>query len=52
MKFCSARSASDSVSVAMNSMLAISPSIPAAPLVLGFEKCEATRFLIELALPT
>ena len=52
MKFCSASSASASVWVAMNSMCSSSSSIPCAPLVDGLEKCDATRFLSDFALPT
>jgi hypothetical protein len=52
MKFCSARSASASVCVAMNSMFAISSSRSLAPRVDGLEKCEATRFFSDFALPT
>jgi hypothetical protein len=36
----------------MNSIRSISSSNPMPPRVDGAEKCEATRFLIELALPT
>ena len=52
MKFCSASSASASLSVTMNSIRSISSSRPMPPRVEGDEKCDATRFLIELALPT
>src|SRR5438067_2401628 len=49
MKFCSASSASASVSVAMNSMCPISSSRPWAPRVEGLEKCDATLFLSDFA---
>jgi hypothetical protein len=52
MKFCSASSASASVWVTMKSIRSISSSSPTPPRVDGAEKCDATRFLIELALPT
>ena len=52
MKFCSASSASASVSVATKSIVSISSSISAAPRVAGFEKWLPTRLRIELALPT
>ena len=52
MKFCSASSASASVSVAMNSMCPISSSRPWAPRVEGLEKCDATLFLSDFAFPT
>jgi hypothetical protein len=52
MNSCSAKSASASVSVAMNSMSAIWATMSADPRAPVFEKCPATRFLIERALPT
>ena len=53
MKFCSASSASASVSVATKSIWSMAATMSAAPpRVAGFEKCEATRLRIERALPT
>ena len=47
MKFCSASSASASVSTTRYSMLSMNPtSVPRA------EKCEATRLRIDFAFPT
>jgi hypothetical protein len=52
MKFCSASRASASVCVTMNSTWAARSTISCVPRVLGLEKCDATRFLIDFALPT
>ena len=53
MKFCSASSASASVSVATKSIWSIAATMSAAlPRPAVFEKCEATRLRIERALPT
>ena len=52
MKFCSTSSASDSVCTTSASIWAIIGSRSWPARVLGLEKCEATRFLIEFALPT
>jgi hypothetical protein len=52
MKFCSTSSASDSDATSRYSTDSIESVISTAPRVTGLEKCEATRFLIDLALPT
>ena len=52
MKFCSTSSASVSLPTRMNSTLSMTSVIRTAPRVTGLAKCEATRFLIDLALPT
>ena len=52
MKFCSTSSASDSVWTTSASIWSIISRISRPARVLGLEKCEETRFLIDLALPT
>ena len=52
MKFCSVSSASASVVTTSASMRSIIGSRSRPSCVLGLEKCEATRFLIDFALPT
>ena len=52
MKFCSTSSASDSLLTTSASIWSIMPSSPSPPRVLGFEKWDATRLRIEIALPT
>ena len=52
MKFCSTSSASDSVCTTSASIWSIISRISRPARVLGLEKCEATRFRIDFALPT
>ncbi len=52
MKFCSASSASASVSVTRKSKSSTACVISSAPRVAGLEKCPATRLRIDVAFPT
>jgi hypothetical protein len=52
MKFCSASSASASVWTTSASIWSIIGKSSPPALVLGFEKCEATRLRIDFAFPT
>jgi hypothetical protein len=52
MKFCSASSASASVLTVTNWMSSMRSRISTSPRTTLLEKCEATRFLIDFALPT